>query len=70
MLAETDFVTLFADVIHTVGPQGENRDKLESCYTTSLRLLISAKLRTVVRYYFCMRGDINNLTIPYIMKHH
>lgn len=34
-------------VIHTVGPQGEKPDKLESCYSTSLQLLISEKLRTV-----------------------
>jgi O-acetyl-ADP-ribose deacetylase (regulator of RNase III) len=55
MLAETDFVTLFADVIHTVGPKGEKPDKLESCYRNSLEVLIENQLRTVVRYYFCMR---------------
>ena len=57
MLVETDFVTLFADVIHTVGPRGEKPDKLASCYRTSLELLVTGKLRTVVRYYFCMRWD-------------
>ena len=55
MVADTDFVTLFADVIHTVGPRGEKPEKLESCYRTSLDLLTKDKLRTVVRYYFCMR---------------
>jgi len=34
-------------VIHTVGPQGEKPDKLESCYRTCLQLLISNNLRTV-----------------------
>ena len=57
MLIEGDFVTVCADVIHTVGPQGERPNKLESCYRTSLELLIAEKLRTVVRYYFCMRCD-------------
>jgi O-acetyl-ADP-ribose deacetylase (regulator of RNase III) len=54
MVAETDFVTSFADVIHTVGPRGEKPEKLESCYRTCLELLIKDKLRTVVRYYFCI----------------
>lgn len=34
-------------VIHTVGPQGEKPGKLESCYRTSLEILIANKLRTV-----------------------
>jgi O-acetyl-ADP-ribose deacetylase (regulator of RNase III) len=34
-------------VIHTVGPHGEKPDKLESCYRTSLELLITERLRTV-----------------------
>ncbi|GFG38507.1 hypothetical protein Cfor_05941 [Coptotermes formosanus] len=34
-------------VIHTVGPQGEKPDKLESCYKKSLELLTANKLRTV-----------------------
>jgi O-acetyl-ADP-ribose deacetylase (regulator of RNase III) len=49
---ETDYGTLFADVIHTVGPQGEKPDKLESCYKKSLELLTANKLRTVVRFFY------------------
>ncbi|XP_021927317.1 O-acetyl-ADP-ribose deacetylase MACROD1-like isoform X2 [Zootermopsis nevadensis] len=33
-------------VIHTVGPQGENSEKLESCYRTCLRVLVRKQLRS------------------------
>lgn len=35
-------------VIHTVGPQGYNKDKLESAYLSSLRLAAENDLRTIV----------------------
>jgi hypothetical protein len=57
MCVETECVTSFADVIHTVGPQGEKPDKLESCYRTSLEMLIASKLRSVVRYSLCVKFD-------------
>ncbi|PNF23423.1 hypothetical protein B7P43_G10592 [Cryptotermes secundus] len=34
-------------VIHTVGPQGEKPEKLESCYRTCLQVLTAKKLRSV-----------------------
>lgn len=34
-------------VIHTVGPQGEKPEKLESCYRTCLQVLTANKLRSV-----------------------
>jgi len=37
------------DVIHTVGPIGENADKLASCYKRSLDLARQHQLRTIVR---------------------
>ncbi|KAL3269539.1 hypothetical protein HHI36_008605 [Cryptolaemus montrouzieri] len=34
-------------VIHTVGPQGEQTEKLKKCYRNSLDILIEKKLRTI-----------------------
>nr|CAD7262974.1 unnamed protein product [Timema shepardi] len=34
-------------IIHTVGPQGEYPDQLESCYKTCLDLLVKEKLRSI-----------------------
>lgn len=40
---------LLADVIHTVGPIGENTSALSSCYRTSLTQAVENKCRSVVR---------------------
>jgi hypothetical protein len=50
-------ITSFPDVIHTVGPQGEKPEKLESCYRTCLQVLTANKLRSVVRCHLRMRPD-------------
>jgi len=47
----------FPDVIHTVGPQGENPEKLESCYRSCLRVLTKNQLRSVVRYLDSLSGS-------------
>ena len=36
------------DIIHTVGPQGVKPQKLQSCYDTSLNILVQQNLRSVV----------------------
>ena len=36
------------DVIHTVGPRGENPDSLKSCYENCLSLMAENGLRTIV----------------------
>jgi len=36
-----------ADVIHTVGPQGEKPEKLKECYENSLALAKQNQLRTI-----------------------
>lgn len=40
-------IILIADVIHTVGPQGEKADLLRSCYETSLKRMMEKNLRTI-----------------------
>jgi hypothetical protein len=40
----------FADVLHTVGPIGENPEKLTSCYKTCLDLALKHNLRSIA---FC-----------------
>ena len=47
---EYNLITLAADVIHTVGPHGENPDALASCYLRSLELARGYGLRTIA---FC-----------------
>jgi len=36
------------DIIHTVGPKGENSEELQSAYQNSLDLAVEKKLRTIV----------------------
>ena len=38
------------DVIHTVGPVGEQEGKLRSCYTKCLNLVKEHNLKSVVRF--------------------
>ena len=42
-------VSFSTDVIHTVGPRGENPDLLMSCYANCLELMAENGLRTIVR---------------------
>lgn len=39
------------DVIHTVGPKGENADLLQTAYASCLDLAVEKKLRTIVSYW-------------------
>lgn len=54
---DNDFITFIGsflfflpskDVIHTVGPRGENPNLLRSCYTRSLELMLQNNIRTIV----------------------
>jgi len=41
-----------ADVMHTVGPQGEFADKLKSCYESCIEAMTENSLKSVVRLLF------------------
>ncbi|OWF38256.1 O-acetyl-ADP-ribose deacetylase MACROD1 [Mizuhopecten yessoensis] len=44
---DTGDAKLTGDVIHTVGPIGENQVALKSCYMTSLEVMVENKLRSI-----------------------
>lgn len=40
-------------VVHTVGPIGENKPKLESCYKRCLEVSVKYRIKTLVCYFCC-----------------
>lgn len=44
----TVYLFFVVDVIHTVGPIGENREALQTAYGNCLDLAVEKKLRTIV----------------------
>ena len=56
---------LFTDVIHTVGPIGEKKDKLTDCYWNCLKLVKEYDIKTVVRNLnFTQEShDVNHILI-------
>lgn len=48
----------FPDVIHTVGPIGENEELLHSAYKTCLQIVRKNKLRSVVSYQGVVVGQV------------
>lgn len=51
------------DVIHTVGPIGENKEALQTAYGNCLDLAVEKKLRTIVsiNIYYWWLYNINSL---------
>jgi len=41
-------VCTIADIIHTVGPQGEFADELKSCYQSCIQRMIENSLKSIV----------------------
>jgi len=44
------------DIVHTVGPQGEFADELESCYQTCIQRMSENSLKSIVRpaAFYCI----------------